>query len=274
AIPKLLPVSRRSVLRARFAGTDIALGRSGETVLQLLADGSIAFEEDHTPWDVLARHDPSWGWQRGEAVSAPGAEAERAFLRGGAEIVRTRLAMLSRLYGPFPSRELALDFGSGTGRLTIPLARRFDRVIAYDVSRRMLAYAAGHCLQQGVGNVLFCHAAESLFEHIAPGLDLVLAFGVFELIAEKDGAALLARILAAMRDGARGCIGFLGSRSGPASHALDLGADGTVTVPAQVYDMNAIGVMLAEAGVRDMHVILEPGVERLDWVLHFRKGSR
>ncbi len=274
ALPKLLPVSRRSILRARFAGTDIPLERSGETVSQLLADGSVAFEEDHTPWDVLARHDPSWAWQRGETASARTAEAERGFLRSGAEAVRTRLATLSRLYGPFPSRELALDLGSGGGRLTIPLARRFDRVIAYDVSRRMLAYAAGHCVQQGVSNVLFCYAPESLFEHIASGIDLVLALGLFELMAEKDGAALLARILAAMREGARGCVGFLGSRSGPATHALDLGADGTVTVPAQIYDMNRIGAMLAEAGVRDMHVTFESGTDRLDWVLHFRKGSR
>ena len=274
SIPALLPVSRRSVLHARFAGTDLPLERSGETVSQLLADGSIHFEEDHTPWDVLARHDPTWQWTRGGAPASPTTEAERRFLRGGAEMVRTRLATLSRLYGPFPARERALDFGSGTGRLTIPLARRFENVIAFDVSRRMLAYAAGYCAQQGVSNVVFCYAPESLAEHLQPGLDLVLALGVFEHIEPAEGRALLADILAAMNEGARGCIGFLSSSAAVLARELDLGADGIVTVRTHVYDMDAIGTMMSGAGVRDMHVTFEPGPDRVDWVLHFRKGSR
>ena len=133
AISPVFPVSRRSIVRARFAGSELSLERSGETAAQLVADNSVAFEDDRSPWDALARHDATW-----RIGAEP--EAARPKRRSGSSCgaarrsVRDRLATLTRLYGPLPSRELALDFGCGSGRLTLPLARRFEQVIAFDIS--------------------------------------------------------------------------------------------------------------------------------------------
>jgi SAM-dependent methyltransferase len=43
-----------------------------------------------------------------------------------------------------PSRELAWDCAAGSGQATIPLARRFNRVVATDVSPAMLSQAPRH----------------------------------------------------------------------------------------------------------------------------------
>lgn len=50
-------------------------------------------------------------------------------------------ALFDHLAGLAPGRALAWDCGAGTGQATRSLARRFDRVIATDTSRRQLAEA-------------------------------------------------------------------------------------------------------------------------------------
>ena len=277
AISPVFPVSRRSIVRARFAGSALPLERSGEAAGQLVTDNSIAFEDDRSPWDALARHDPIWRIGA-DAGSAEHEGADRLFLRSGADMVRDRLATLTRLYGPLPSRELALDFGCGSGRLTLPLARRFEQVIAFDISGRMVAYAAEHCLQHGLQNVIFCRAPDSLERHLERGLDLLLALGVFEHIEEQEGRALIAMLLGAMKDGARGCIELLvgnaaaAAERAPDLHEFDLGPDGTVTVGSHPYDINAIMRIMHEAGVHDVHAELVAAGARLGCMLHFRKG--
>jgi SAM-dependent methyltransferase len=272
AIPPVFPVSRRSVVRAHFAGTASALERSGETAAQLVADNSVQFEDDRSPWDALARHNPMWhaDGEDEDAVS------ERFFLRGGADEVRERLQMLTRLYGPLPARELALDFGCGSGRLTLPLARRFEQVIAFDLSGRMLAYAAQHCVQEGLHNVIFCRTLESLAGHVRRGIDLLLAIGVFPHVEEAEGRAVLAQLLDAMRDGARGCVELLvgDAERRAAAREVDLGPDGVVTLGRYAYDMNATMALMQEAGVRDLHAELLGTGAGLSCMLHFRKGRR
>lgn len=43
-----------------------------------------------------------------------------------------------------PGRRLAWDAGCGSGQLSVPLARRFDRVVATDASAEQLAHATAH----------------------------------------------------------------------------------------------------------------------------------
>jgi cyclopropane fatty-acyl-phospholipid synthase-like methyltransferase len=194
--------------------------------------------------------------------------------------VRDRLEALTRFYGPLPVRELALDFGCGSGALTLPLARRFEQVVAYDISGRMLAYAAANCLQHGLRNVVFCRTPESLERRLEAGLDLLLALGVFEHVEEAEGRGMLAQLLGAMRDGGRGCVELLVSDGdgeaarAPGQREIDLGPDGTVTIGSHPYDLNAVTRMMDEAGVHDLHVELVRSGTKLRGLLHFRKGRR
>ena len=91
-------------------------------------------------WEAQAQADPLW------AVLSESDKAGRrwdvaAFLATGEEHVAKTLGRFEEVGGQLPDRELAVDFGSGVGRLTQPLARRFERVIGIDISPTMAAVA-------------------------------------------------------------------------------------------------------------------------------------
>jgi SAM-dependent methyltransferase len=90
-------------------------------------------------WDDLAALDPYWsvltepgkrfgGWDRQE------------FLRSG-ELEIERLMVTAKGFGLPRSRDSALDFGCGLGRLTRALARHFGQVWGVDISTRMVEQA-------------------------------------------------------------------------------------------------------------------------------------
>lgn len=90
-------------------------------------------------WDDLASLDPYWsvltepgkrfgGWDRQE------------FLCSG-EIEIERLMVTAKEFGLPRSRDAALDFGCGLGRLTRALARHFGQVWGVDISTRMVEQA-------------------------------------------------------------------------------------------------------------------------------------
>jgi SAM-dependent methyltransferase len=103
-------------------------------------DPSGALAEVQEVWESQARADPLWA-----VLSEPERAGRRwqvsEFLATGEEHVARTLARYEELGGELPDRELALDFGSGVGRLTQPLARRFDKVIGVDISPTMAAVA-------------------------------------------------------------------------------------------------------------------------------------
>lgn len=109
-------------------------------------------------WDDLASLDPYWsvltepgkrfgGWDRQE------------FLHSG-EVEIDRLMATAREFGLPRTRETALDFGCGLGRLTRALARHFGQVWGVDISTRMVEQArelhrdVPNCTFQATGGTL------------------------------------------------------------------------------------------------------------------------
>jgi DNA-binding transcriptional ArsR family regulator len=85
------------------------------------------------------------------------------------------VAALARL---LPSRELAVDAGTGDGSLLDVLAPSFDRVIAVDRSESQLERARARALARRYENVtlLKCElAATELRDHVGKGADVVFA---------------------------------------------------------------------------------------------------
>lgn len=72
------------------------------------------------------------------------------------------LARLSAQVTKTKHRGLALDFGCGTGRVSVLLGRKFEQVVGYDVSQDMLYYAALKAEREKTQNVSFeCLDVES-----------------------------------------------------------------------------------------------------------------
>lgn len=100
------------------------------------------------------------------------------FLESGEGTVEAVMAEIERI-GLRLRRGSALDFGCGIGRLTAPLARRFDRVTGVDVSATMLTRASQ--LHAGLVNCRFEHNdVDDLSRFPDASFDLVLCLYVLQ----------------------------------------------------------------------------------------------
>jgi SAM-dependent methyltransferase len=123
-------------------------------------------------WEDLSALDPLWaicsererrfgGWDRG------------AFLQSGVETVDAALRAGAR-FGVPVGRTDALDFGCGTGRLTIALARDFEHCLGVDISAQMVEQA--RTMASGVHNCTFAvHEPPDLGAFESGSFDLVMS---------------------------------------------------------------------------------------------------
>jgi SAM-dependent methyltransferase len=117
---------------ASFSSTDPSSADPG-----LTAGGLVDLQ---AVWEALAQADPLW------AVLSEPEKAGRqwdvdAFMASGEDQIARELATFGDLGGVLPDRALAVDFGSGVGRLSQPLATRFERVVGIDISPTMIEVA-------------------------------------------------------------------------------------------------------------------------------------
>lgn len=67
-----------------------------------------------------------------------------------------------------------IDFGCGTGALTIEMAKRCKRVYAVDVSERMLAVLRQKAEKHGITNIHFVNAGYLTYEHRGEPVDVIV----------------------------------------------------------------------------------------------------
>ncbi|MDQ1408958.1 MAG: hypothetical protein QOJ41_693 [Acidobacteriaceae bacterium] len=111
----------------------------------------------------------------------------QVFWESGEHIVRTELLPLVHAHSLRPA--LALDLGSGIGRLAFPLARHFRRVVGVDVANGMVQRAKSLARDKGVDNVCFLPISgpEDLLhraEDCAGACDLIYSLLVLQHIAD------------------------------------------------------------------------------------------
>lgn len=108
-------------------------------------------------WEHLGNTDPDWG-----VAAVPDRKGRRweedldAFYQSGQEAVEEVLSSLPDGH----KTGLAIDWGSGTGRLTFALARHYERVVGVDISTSMIEVARARGKQRTIGNVSFIHRGE------------------------------------------------------------------------------------------------------------------
>jgi len=140
------------------------------------------FERIRAEWSNLGDVDPYWSvltdeTYRGQAIG----EAERrAFYESGHAAAATIDAFADRCDVAVSRDWDCLEFGCGVGRVTIPLARRFRRVIAVDVSAGNLELCRRALAREGVANVETRLIASPQDVADLPGFDFLFSTIVFQ----------------------------------------------------------------------------------------------
>jgi SAM-dependent methyltransferase len=151
-------------------------------------------------WILWGKQDPYYGVLSADRFRGENIHLHRdEFFALGESEIRELVDVVARLYGA-TGRKVAVDFGSGVGRLTIPLARRYERVIGIDISPGMMAEAKKNCEQAGIANVDFRSSPEEL-AMFAEGVDLVVSRIVLQHIPPSVGLALIDKLLSHVRPG-------------------------------------------------------------------------
>ena len=135
-------------------------------------------------WDELAQREPYYAvltderFLRGRIDD----EARKEFFESGERDVNALLAAIGEFHG-----RSALDFGCGVGRLTLPLSKRFQSVVGFDVSRAMIEIA-----QQNVPAAEFVTSLDDIRDRT---FDVICSLIVFQHIPVRDGLERLGSLL-------------------------------------------------------------------------------
>lgn len=130
-------------------------------------------------WDARAREDAFYFVDSRLRYQDPD---EEAFWAGGEAALR---ALLGALAVEIPPGKVVLDIGCGLGRLTRPLARQAERVIALDVSREMLTRAQR--LNPELANVEWVHGDGASLQPVGDqSVDVCVSHVVFRHIPDPE----------------------------------------------------------------------------------------
>jgi SAM-dependent methyltransferase len=152
-------------------------------------------------WEQWARTHPYYAVLADDKFRGTLSPETRAefFSSGEAQVSHTLHVIRSQLAPGFTPRS-ALDFGCGTGRIVIPLARLCDTT-GEDASPTMLAEAARNTAAAGV---------EAQFTRLADGkYDLITSFLVFQHIPTGRGIQIARRLIGQLNPGGVAVLHFV-----------------------------------------------------------------
>ncbi|MEA2569623.1 MAG: hypothetical protein QOI24_1624 [Acidobacteriota bacterium] len=141
-------------------------------------------------WEELARREPYFA-----LLTNTGAPATEEFFATGEADIAALLAQIAVVLSREVELTDVLDFGCGAGRLTLPLARRAKRVVAYDIAPAILVHGRQNAANAGLDNVTFSASLpDTTFTFICSLL-------VFQYIPTSIGYPLLGRLAGMLRPG-------------------------------------------------------------------------
>lgn len=155
-------------------------------------------------WKKWGEQDPYFGVLTHEKFRKTAiAQNQAEFFETGEETVNRYLTAYQEVFGPV-SGDSALDFGCGVGRLSLALARRFDRVVGLDIAPGMLSEAQKNAALLGVTNASFETADDALSN--APGqFGFVNCYIVLQHIPTARGMEIIRQLVAKIKPGG-GCL--------------------------------------------------------------------
>jgi 2-polyprenyl-3-methyl-5-hydroxy-6-metoxy-1,4-benzoquinol methylase len=127
-------------------------------------------------------------------------EALSDFFRSGEVHIHGVLDDIRRHLDPAFRPRRALDFGSGVGRLLLPLAALAETAVGVDVSPAMLSEARKHAEAQGLTNVTLVPSDDTLSQ-VDGRYDLVHSFLVLQHIPVARGERIVRRLVGLLAPG-------------------------------------------------------------------------
>ena len=88
----------------------------------------------------------------------------------------------------------ALEFGSGVGRLTLPLSVHFQSVVGVEISEAMIKEAETNCAKSGIVNIRFLRSDDQL-ALVQEKFDFVMSCLVLQHIPNKRGMKIISGLL-------------------------------------------------------------------------------
>ncbi|MFC5343772.1 class I SAM-dependent methyltransferase [Brevundimonas staleyi] len=263
---------RLTLWRVLASSEEFAAGSPAEAAAQViqartLFDGPWPIQHEANPeqlaamtarieraWSRLGEEDPYWSVltadrYRGETVEAAVLEEFWASGRRHAGLVD----VFERRTGRVPTRGVCLEIGCGVGRVTGPLAERFDEVIALDISPGNLAICERRMADLGLDHV-DCRRIAGLddFDRL-PEADFVFSTHVLQHNPPPVQRSILRSVLTKIRPG--GAILFQVPTDVP-GYSFDI--DAYLHSPEMGLEMHALPRAVVLADIR------EAGLELLD----------
>jgi len=162
------------------------------------AEGRPALPDTDADWRRIGETEPFWGVLtedrfRRERMDG---DARRAFYASGAQDIAFVLSRIQATVPGFRPRR-ALDFGCGTGRLTLAMASHTGAVTGIDISPGMVTEARQAAAELGVGNAEFVNGSD----HDGTGYDWINSCIVLQHIPPRRGYAILRDLLSRLAPG-------------------------------------------------------------------------
>lgn len=251
-----------------------------------------ALRTERSRWDRLAR-DPYYAVINTERNrrSQFDEDARRELVDSGERDIAETIEEIRRWVAPDFLPKLAVDFGCGVGRLTIPIARIAERAIGIDISEAMLDEARRNSREAGFENTAF-FTSDEYFGSLdtRDPVDFIHAFIVFQHIPPSAGLWMAAQLIRHLRPLGVGALHFTyARRASRARQAINRlrryvpGVNrianviqrrpfGEPFIPMNNYDIGAIYRLLSEQGCTHVHARLTDHGGHLGAMLIFQKG--
>jgi SAM-dependent methyltransferase len=150
-------------------------------------------ENTDAHWRQWGKFDPYRGVLFQEKYKQlPLTSARDDFFETGRHYVQFLMEKLTFLY-PDLALDTAVDFGCGVGRLLIPLAGHFQKVIGVDISHDMLLEARKNCGRLAATNTELV-LSDDLLSRVPHNIQLVHSFLVLQHIRVERGLVLMRRL--------------------------------------------------------------------------------
>ncbi len=159
-------------------------------------------------WNAYGKKDPYYGVLTHDEFRDDNLndEALARFFATGEKHVDSLFDEINRHLAKNFRPQTTLDFGCGTGRLSIPLAKKSQRLIGLDVSADMLREARKNAERQGVNNVEFKISDDSLSALKGERFDLINSYIVLQHINVERGMLIIEKMLQLLNSGGIGAL--------------------------------------------------------------------